>query len=267
MRPSTLRCEPIPHAPVARPWASKTGPRTPEPCVVIASDQRERGNLPVLLLRTGRLLRSLRSLVRTPGGTFRVMTVGLLLVAFAIPFCVTAHGGGFEPYVPANEQLRQTILGVVESQALRPSSALGQRVHEALRSIKEIEGRTDLRVAGHLSAHMKSAWMELERSRAVGGLGYIEFDEATFQASEARFQEIVSRYSGVRAPYSKARNLAAIKALADAQALSRNTRRAVPGLSSDDVQLMQEKRQKLLLKEPREEGSGASSGGQAMPSR
>lgn len=170
------------------------------------------------------------------------MIVALLAAALTIPLCISAHGGGFEPYAPANEQLRRTIVEVWESQAFRPPAALEQRVREALRSIKETEGRTDPRVARHLSTHLKSAWMELERSRVVGGLGYIEFDEATFQASEAKFQEIVTQYSGARASYSKARNRVALKALADVQTLSRNARHHVPGLSSDDVQLMQEKR-------------------------
>lgn len=187
------------------------------------------------------------------GGSHTLIVVTLLPVAIIALFGLTVYAGGLEPYAPANEQLRQTILEVVESQALRPHPGLEQRAHEALRSIKETEGGTDLRVAGHLSTHLKSAWMEIERSRIVGSLGYTEFDEVTFQASEAQFQEIVSQYSGARAPYSKKRNLAAIKALADAQALSQNARRAVPGLSSYDVQLMQEKRWDLLgktLKEP-----------------
>lgn len=195
------------------------------------------------------------------------MIVGLLAASLTIPLCLSAHGGGFEPYAPLNEQLRKTIVGVVESQTLRPSPALEQRVREALRSIQETEGRTDPRAARHLSSHLKSAWMELERSRIVGSLGYTEFDETTFQAAEAQFQEIVTQYSGARTSFSKARNRAAIKALTEVRTLSRNARRHVPGLSSDDVMLMREKRQKLLSKEPREEGTTMRFGSEAMPSR
>lgn len=191
------------------------------------------------------------------------MTAGLLLAVLTIPFCATAHGGGLEPYAPANEQLRRTILGVWESQAFRHPPALERDVREALRSINEIEGRTDSALAGLLSAQMNGAWAELEQSRAVQWLGYSEFDAVAFQAADSQFQEVVSQFVGVRAPYPAETYQMAINALTDAQALSRDARRRVPGLSSDDVQLIQEKRQKLLLKEPRtDEGSGSQTGSQ-----
>ena len=201
-------------------------------------------------------------------GTFGAATVGLLLAALTIPFCATAHGGGLEPYAPANEQLRRTILGAWKSQAFRHPPALERDVQEALRSINKTEGRTDPALAGLLSAALKGAWRELEQSRAVLWLDYDEFDAVAFQAAESQFQEVVAQFLGIRTPYPAERCQTAIQALAEAQALSRNARRHVPGLSSDDVQLMQEKRQKLLLKEPQtHEGSGVQSGGQAMPSR
>lgn len=194
--------------------------------------------------------------------------MGLLVTVLTIPFGATAHAEGLEPYTPATDQLRRAIQGVWESHTFRHPAALEQDVREALRSIAETEGRTDPQLARHLSAHLRSAWMELERSRIVGELGYIEFDEPTFRASDARFREIVAQYSGARTAYSKARNRAALKALIDIQTLSRKARRQVPGLSSDDVLLVREKRQILLLKEPKaEEGFGVRSGSQAMPSR
>lgn len=191
------------------------------------------------------------------------MRVGLLLAVSTISFHLAAHAGGFEPYAPSNEQLRRTILGAWESQAFRHPPALERDVQEALRSIKEIEGRTDSVLAGLLSSRLKGAWTELEQSRAVFWLGYHEFDATAFQAAESQFQEVVAQFLGVRTPYPFERLDAAIKALENAQTLSRTARRHVPGLSSDDVQLMREKRQKLLLKEPRtDEGSGAQTGSQ-----
>ncbi|MBZ0169331.1 MAG: hypothetical protein K8F29_07845, partial [Kofleriaceae bacterium] len=195
--------------------------------------------------------------------TFRAMTAGLLLAALTIPFCATAHGGGLEPYAPANEQLRRTILGTWESQAFRHPPALERDVREALRSINEIEGRTDSVLAALLSSRLNSAWTELEQSRAVLWLGYNEFDAVAFQSAESQFQEVVTQFLGVRTPYPAERYHGAITALENAQTLSRHARRHVPGLASDDVQLTREKRQKLLLKEPAtDEGSGAQTGSQ-----
>jgi hypothetical protein len=123
-----------------------------------------------------------------------------------------------------------------------------------LRSIADVEGRTDPPLAGLLSTRLKEAWTELERSRAVGALGYAEFDEGRFQAAEAKFQEVVGEFLGPRAPFPAETYQAAFQALADTQALSRETRRGVPGMSSDDVLLTRQKRHKLLLEEPKEEG-------------
>lgn len=168
--------------------------------------------------------------------------VALLAAALAIPFGVTAQGGGFEPYYPANEQLRGTILGVVERQTLRPHPGLERLLRDALQSISAVEGRTDPRMARLLSARLKGTSTELERARAIGGLGYTEFDDETFQTAEAAFQEVLTQFVGARTPYPAEKYQAALQALADAQALSQNARRAVPGLSNDDVHLMQEKR-------------------------
>ena len=192
-------------------------------------------------------------------GTFRVIAVGLLLVAFTIPFCISSPAEGFEPYTPRNEQLRSTIQGVWESQAFRPPAVLEQRVREALRSIKETEGRTASWLSELLSSRLKTTWAELERSRAIGGLGYTEFNDETFQDAEAKFQDLLTQFVGTRTPYSVERYQAALGTLDDVQALSRNARRAVPGLSSDDVLLMREKRQKILREEVKEDrgfGSG-----------
>jgi hypothetical protein len=193
--------------------------------------------------------------------------LGLLVVAVTIAASLPAHGGGFEPYYPTNEQLRSTIEGVVASQTVRPPAALEQIVREALRSIEKTEGRTDPRLGGLLSSRLKAAWTELERSRVVGELGYREFDEETFQAAEAKFQDVVTQFVGARATYSEERYQVALRALADVQALSRNARRAVPGLASDDVLLMREKRQKLLLKEPAEDRSSVGFSAETTPSR
>lgn len=180
--------------------------------------------------------------------------VALLGAAATLPFSTLAGGEGFEPYHPANEQLRRTSQRIWESQTLRPPDLLEQNVREALRSIAEIEGGTDPHLAGWLSARLKEAWTELERSRAVGALGYTEFDAGRFQAAEAKFQEVLSQFLGPRAPFPAESYQAALQALADTHALSREARRVVPGMSSDDVLLTREKRQKLLLKEPKEEG-------------
>lgn len=182
-------------------------------------------------------------------GTVRVMALWLLLAALTIPFCLKAHAEGLEPYTPRNEQLRNTIQGVWESQASRPSPMLKQRVREALQSIEETEGRTDRRLSELLSSQLKATWTELERSRVVSGLGYTEFDDETFQAAEAKFQEMLTQFVGARRSYSGERYQAALQALGDVQDLGRSARRAVPGLSSDDVLLMREKRQKLLREE------------------
>ena len=205
--------------------------------------------------------------IRSPMGCRKPLMRGLLVVAVTIAASLPANGGGFEPYYPTNEQLRSTIQGVWESQAFRPPAVLEQQVREALRSIKETEGRADSRLAELLATRMKAAWTELERSRVVGELGYREFDEETFQAAEAKFQEVVTQFVGARATYSEERYQAALKAVADVQALSRNARRAVPGLSSDDVLLMREKRQKLLLKEPAEDRSSVGFSAETTPSR
>ena len=204
---------------------------------------------------------------RNPMGNGTPIMVALPIAAVIILFSVAAHGGGFEPFYPTNEQLRSTIQGALESQAFRPPVVLEQRVREALRSIKETEGRTDPRLGGLLSSRLKATWTELERSRIVGGLGYTEFDDDTFQAAEAKFKEVLSQFAGARAPYSEERYREALGALDDAQVLCRNARRAVPGLASDDVLLMREKRQKLLAKEPRDEGASVRFGGETAPSR
>lgn len=180
------------------------------------------------------------------------MMVALPIAAVTLLFFVTAHAGGFEPFYPTNEQLRSTIQGVLESQTFRPPVALEQSVRQALRSIKETEGRTNQRLAGLLSTRLKATWTELERSRVVGELGYTEFDEETFEAGEAKFREVLTQFVGARDPFPEKRYQAALQTLADVQVLSRNARRAVPGLSSEDVRLMEEKRQKLLQKEPKE---------------
>ncbi len=187
------------------------------------------------------------------------MIVALLAAALTISLSVSAHGGGFEPYTPRNALLRSTIQGVWESHTVRPSPMLEQRVREALRSIAETEGWTAPQLSELLSSRLKATWTELERSRAVSSLGYTEFDDETFHAAEATFQDLLILFVGTRTPYSGERYQAALGALDNVQALSRNARRAVPGLSSDDVLLMREKRQKLLreeIKEDRGFGSG-----------
>jgi hypothetical protein len=200
-------------------------------------------------------------------GSGTPIMVALPIAAVTILFSVAAHGGGFEPFYPTNEQLRSTIKGVLESQTFRPPVALEQSVRQALRSIKETEGRTNQRLAGLLSTRLKGTWTELERSRVVGELGYTEFDDETFHAAEAKFREVLIQFVGARAPYSEERYRGALRALDDAQALCRTARRAVPGLASDDVLLMRGKRQILLLKEPPEDRSSVRSGGETAPSR
>ena len=196
------------------------------------------------------------------------IVVAVLVAAMTTSFYNSANAGGFEPYYPPNAQLRGTIQGVFEGQAARPPIALEKSVREALQSIERIEGGSDPRLAGRLSIGLKGAWAELERSRIVGGLGYIEFDEQTFHGAEAKFQEVLPQFLGARGPYTEERYQAALRALADVQALSRHARRAIPGVSSDDVLLMREKRQKLLLKEPKgEEGFTPRFGIETGPSR
>lgn len=204
---------------------------------------------------------------RNPMGSGTPIMVALPIAAVTLLFSVTAHAGGFEPFYPTNEQLRSTIKGVLESQTFRPPVALEQSVRQALRSIKETEGRTNLRLAGLLSTRLKATWTELERSRVVGELGYTEFDDETFHAAEAKFKEVLTQFVGARTTYSEERYRGALRALDDAQALCRTARRAVPGLASDDVLLMREKRQKLLVKEPRDEGASVRTGGETAPSR
>ncbi len=204
---------------------------------------------------------------RNPMGSGTPIMVALPIAAVIILFSVAAHGGGFEPFYPTNEQLRSTIQEVWKSQAFRPPVVLEQRLREALRSIKETEGRTDPRLGGLLSSRLKATWTELERSRVVGGLGYTEFDDETFQAAEARFQEVLTQFVGARDPFPEMRYQVALRALDDAQALCRSARRAVPGVASDDVLLMREKRQKLLVKEPPEEGVAVRFGGETGRSR
>ena len=192
---------------------------------------------------------------RKSGMNTKPVAVAVMVAAMTTSFHNSAGGGGFEPYYPANEQLRGAIQGVFEGQAARPPIALEKSVREALQSIERIEGGSDPRLAGRLSIGLKGAWAELERSRIVGGLGYSEFEEETFHRAETQFRDVVTQFLGARGPYTEERYQAALRALADVQALSRHARRAVPGVSSDDVFLMREKRQKLLLKEPKgEEG-------------
>ncbi len=186
----------------------------------------------------------------------------LALLIAVIPSPIIAEEEGFEPYSPQSDRLRRTIREVGEAQTFRPPAALERRVSEALRSIRELESQTDPRLASLLSSRLRAAWNELERSRAVGVLGYAEFDDETFQAASAKFDEVVSQFLGARSPYPRERYNAALHALSEVQALSRDARRAVPGLSSDDVLMMRDKRQKLLFKEPREDG-----GGERGPSR
>ena len=205
---------------------------------------------------------------RSPRANRKPIILAFLVAAMTLPLPFTANGGGFELYYPPNEQLRLTIMGVWESQAFRPPAVLVRSVSEALRSIKEIEGRADQRLARLLSSRLKGTWADLEHSRVVSGLGYDEFDEEAFQAADAKFQEIVTQFLGGRASYPEKRYHAVLQALSDAQALSRSARHAVPGLSSDDILLTRDKRQKLLLKEPSGEGGMTPRFGlEAVPTR
>ena len=209
-----------------------------------------------------------RAGTKRPMGRGTPILLALLVAAVTLPFfSPPAQGGGFEPYHPANEELRRTSQRIWESQTLRPPALLEQNVREALRSITEIEGGTDPQLARQLSTGLKEAWTELERSRAISGLGYTEFDEGKFAAAEATFQGVLTQFLGPRPPYPAERYAAALQALLESQALSRDARRAVPGSSSDDVLWTREKRQKLLLKEPKEDGFTPRLGIETMPSR
>ena len=208
------------------------------------------------------------SYARKSGIKTKPVAVAVMIAAMTTSFYNSAGGGGFDPYYPANEQLRGTIQGVFEGQAVRPPVALEKSVREALQSIERIEGGSDPRLAGRLSISLKGAWAELERSRVVAGLGYTEFEEETFHRAEAEFRDVLTQFLGARGPSTEERYQAALRALADVQVLSRNARRAVPGVSSDDILLMREKRQKLLLKEPKgEEGFTPRFGTETAPSR
>lgn len=199
------------------------------------------------------------------GGKLRVVLLGPAVMLLCL---VPRTSDSFEPYYPVNEQLRRTIQETWERQTVRPPEGLEQRLREALRSINEVEGRTDAAVADRLATELKTAWRELERARAIGALGYIEFDEEKFKAAESKLEVVASHFRGTRSPSLGERYRADVQALAEVQALSRAARHAVPGLSSDDVLLMREKRQRLLLKEPRgEEGLPARVGNETGPPR
>ena len=209
----------------------------------------------------------LRAWRRSPEGSGEPRR-GFLLATLLLLLAVPATTGGFEAYFPGNEHLRRTIREVWERQSVRPPLGLEQQVRDALRSISAVEGRTAPQVAGLLATQLKAAWLELERTRSIGALGYSEFDEEKFQAAESKLQEVLTQFLGARTPSPVERYQPALQALSNVHALSRDARRAVPGLSSDDVLLMREKRQKLLLKEPRgEEGLPARFGIETAPSR
>ena len=199
------------------------------------------------------------------GWKSRVVLLGPAMMLLCL---VPRTSDSFEPHYPANEQLRRTIREVWDRQAVRPPEGFEQRLREALRSMNEVEGQTDVAVADHLATELKTAWRELERARAIGALGYSEFDEEKFKAAESKLEAVVAHFRGTRPPSSAERYQADVEALSEVQALSRAARHAVPGLSSDDVLLMREKRQKLLLKEPRgEEGLPTRSGSETGPPR
>jgi len=192
----------------------------------------------------------------------------LLGPAIMLLCLVPRTSDSFEPHYPASEQLRRTMREVWERQAVRPPEGLEQRLREALRSINEVEGRTDAAVADRLATELRTARRELERARAIGALGYSEFDEEKFEAAESKLEAVAAQLRGARPPSPAERYQAVVQALSEVQALSRAARRAVPGLLSDDVLLMREKRQRLLLKEPRgEEGLPARSGNETGPPR
>ena len=192
----------------------------------------------------------------------------LLGPAIMLLCLVPRTSDSFELHYPGSEQLRRTIRDVWERQAVRPPEGLDQRLREALRSINEVEGRTDAAVADRLATELKTAWRELERARAIGALGYSEFGEEKFEAAESKLEAVAAQFRGARLPSPAEQYQAAVQALSDVQALSRAARHAVPGLSSDDVLLMREKRQRLLIKEPRgEEGLPGRSGNETGPPR
>ena len=190
--------------------------------------------------------------VRNGSWKSRIVLLGPAIMLLCL---VPRTSDSFEPHYPANEQLRRTIRDVWERQAVRPPAGLEQRLREALRSINEVEGRTDAAVADRLATELKTAWRELERARAIGALGYSEFDEEKFEAAESKLEAVAAQFRGARPPSPEKQYQAAVQALSDVQALSRAARHAVPGLSSDDVLLIQEKRQRLLIREPRGEES------------
>src|SRR5712692_9231860 len=180
----------------------------------------------------------------------RVVLLGPAMMLLCL---VPRTSDSFEPHYPANEQLRRTIREVWDRQAVRPPEGLEQRLREALRSINEVEGQTDATVADQLATELKTAWRDLERARAIGALGYSEFDEEKFKVAESKLEEVVAQLRGAHPPSPAERSTAVVQALWEVQALSRAARHTVPGLSSDDVLLMREKRQRLLIKEPRGE--------------
>ncbi|GEM_PF-2088550 len=184
-----------------------------------------------------------------------LMTAGLVLVAATITPYSSAYADDPHPLlkIPGDEQFRSAIQGVLRSQASRPPAVLEQRVHETLRSIRESEGQIHPTLGDLLSSRLRATWAELERSRQVGGLGYPEFDTETFQTAEATFQEILTQFVGTRTLYPGESYQAALRSFDDVQMLSRNARRAVPGLTSDDVLIMREKRQKLMKEEPKQD--------------
>ena len=203
--------------------------------------------------------------VRNGSWKSRLVLLGPAIMLLCL---VPRTSDSFEPHYPANELLRRTIRDVWGRQAVRPPEGLEQRLREALRSINEVEGRTDAALADRLATELKTAWRELERARAIGALGYSEFDEAKFEAAESKLEAVAAQFRGARLPSAAEQYQAAVQALADSQALSRAARHAVPGLSSDDVLLMREKRQRLLIKEPRgEEGFPGRSGNEMGPPR
>jgi len=164
---------------------------------------------------------------------------------------------GFEPHEPANERLRTTIREVTARQTVRPPAGLEQRFRAALRSINEVEGRTDTVAAAQLASSLRMAWQELERARAVSALGYREFDDERFGLAEAKLDAVTAQLGGPRAPLTAEGSRAVGEALSDVRALSRTARLVVPGLASDDVLLMRAKRQRAIAPRGGGEGQGA----------
>src|SRR5262245_16359352 len=186
------------------------------------------------------------------GGNARWMWRAVVVGPAGMLLCLAARTSeGFDPYYPPNTLLRQTIRDLRERQSVRPPDGLESRIREALRSIHEVEGRADATVADRLAAELKAAWLELERARVVGSLGYREFDDEKFGAAESKFEMVIEHFRGMRVPSPSAPYGAQVHALMEVQALSRTARLGVPGLLSDDVLLMREKRHRLLLREPR----------------